>query len=464
MRSTAVKILVLISVLTTLALSLPNTPPALQPYPGTGMFLMLSDIHFDPYTDPAIIEQLGAKPTPECQTPGSPAFSNFGSDTNYPLLKSTLDNVAATARQNHLHYDYVMVTGDFLSHDFAGRYHQCVGGGEEAYGIFASATIGFVESMIAKALPGVPVFAALGNNDSDRGDYVEPSDSFLQSVGHGWSRAWGNLRAGARAEASASFERAGNYAVPHPTVPNHELVIVNSNFWSAHHPQACSESDPDPGGQFQWLEKVLGRVKQARGAATMIMHIPPGIDALRSSAGAPQSFWTDACTQKLMAELTGFPGVVREIYAGHIHRDDFRLFPGPEGKPLCAIHIIPAVSPIYLDNPAVKIGWYDKSNGELTDYATLYLDLANPKPAWATEYIFTRAYGRPRPNLAALTELSREIRAGNPSSGVGKQYANFYGAGISIFLTPDDWSDYSCAQTEISISSFALCKHDASSR
>ena len=123
----------------------------------------------------------------------------------------------------------------------------------------------------------------------------------------------------------------------------------------------------------------------------------------------------------------------------------------------CAIHIVPAVSPVYFNNPAVEIGWYDKSNGELRDYAPLYLDLGNPKPTWATEYIFTQAYGRPRPNLAALEELSREIHEGNPNSGVGKQYANYYGAGVSLFLTPDNWLNYSCAQTEITLSHFAQC-------
>ncbi|MGD1103361.1 MAG: metallophosphoesterase [Terriglobia bacterium] len=457
MRSTAIKILVLTSILTTLALSLPNDHPALQPYPGTGMFLMLSDIHFDPYADPAIMEQLGAKPTEACQTPGSSAFSKFGSDTNYPLLKSTLDHVVATAAENHLHYDYVMVTGDFLAHHFDTRYRQCVGGGDEAYRKFASDTVSFVDGMIAKALPGVPVFAALGNNDSDRGDYVEPTEFFLQSVGRDWSRAWGNIPAAARATALASFGRAGNYALPHPTAPNDDLVILNTTLWAATNTAACSETDPDPGGQFQWLGEVLGRVKRAGGTATLIMHVLPGIDALRSSTGAPQSFWTDHCTQKLIAELSDSRGVVREIYAGHIHRDDFRLFPDREGRPLLPIHVVPAVSPVYINNPAVEIGWYDKSNGELRDYAPLYLDLGNPKPSWATEYIFTRAYGRPRPNLAALEELSRAIHEGNPNSGVGKQYANYYGAGVRWFLTPDNWSNYSCAQTEITLSRFAQC-------
>ncbi|MDR3676973.1 MAG: hypothetical protein P4N24_15900, partial [Acidobacteriota bacterium] len=64
MRSMGAKTLVLIFALATGALSLPNDRPVLQPYPGTGMFLLLSDLHFDPYADPAIMKRLGAKPLP----------------------------------------------------------------------------------------------------------------------------------------------------------------------------------------------------------------------------------------------------------------------------------------------------------------------------------------------------------------------------------------------------------------
>jgi predicted MPP superfamily phosphohydrolase len=461
LRSAAVKTLVLTAVLTTLALGLPSDHPALQPYPGTGMFLMLSDIHFDPYADPAIMEQLGAKLLPGCQTSASGAFSKFGSDTNYPLLKSTLEHVAATARKNHFHYDYVIVTGDFLAHNFDTHYRQCVGGGDAAYGKFASDTISFVDGMIAKALPGVPVFAALGNNDSDRGDYAEPSELFLRSVGEDWSRRWEKTSVAVEEMALASFARAGNYALPHPTAPNDEFVILNTDLWAARNAQACSETDPDPGGQFHWLREVLGRAQNAGGTATLIMHIPPGIDALRSSVGLPRPFWTDSCTQKLIAELTDFRGVVREMYAGHIHRDDFRIFPDREGGPLCAIHIAPSVSPVYFNNPAVEIGWYDKGNGELRDYAALDLDLGNPQPAWTTEYVFTRAYGHP-PNLAGLEYLSRELH--NPHSSAGKQYARDYGAGVDIFLTPSNWINYSCAQTEITVAGFAQCRRPAASQ
>jgi hypothetical protein len=310
----------------------------------------------------------------------------------------------------------------------------------------------------------VPIFAALGNNDSDRGDYAEPSDLFLRSVGGDWSRRWAKPSAGDRKTAWASFESAGYYALLHPTVPNDEFVILNTNLWAARNTQACSETDPDPRGEFQWLTEVLDRVKRAGGTATLIMHIPPGINAVKSSMGAPLPFWTDSCTQKLIAKLTDFRGVVREMYAGHIHRDDFRLFPDREGRPLLPIHIAPSVSPVYFNNPAVEIGWYDKSSGALRDYATLDLDLGNLQPAWTTEYVFTRAYGLPRPDLAALEDLSREIHAGNPTTGVGKQYANYYGAGVGVFLTPDNWTNFSCAQTEIAVAGFAQCRGPAASQ
>lgn len=457
LRSAVVRTLVLISILTTVALGLPNDPP-LRPYPGTGMFLMLSDIHFDPYADPAIMEQLGAKPLAACQAPSSGSFSKFGSDTNYPLLKSTLDHVEATAAQNHIHYDYVIVTGDLLAHSFDGRYHQCVGSDAEAYRKFVSGTVRFVDGMIAKALPGVPIFTALGNNDSDSGDYAEPSKSFLQNVGSDWRRGWGNVPTPAKDAALASFARAGNYAVPHPTVPSNELVILNTDLWTARNKQACSEADSDPGGQFQWLEGVLGQVKRTGGTATLIMHVLPGIDGMKSSTGLPQPFWTDLCTRKLIGTLTDYRGVVREMYAGHIHRDDFRIFPDRDGKPLCAIHIVPAVSPVYMDNPAVEIGWYDKRDGALRDFATVALDLGNPQPSWGLEYVFSRDYGRPRPDLATLEDLSRQIHDGNPQSGVGEKYAQYYGAGVSVFLTPDNWLNYACAQTEITATGFAQCR------
>jgi hypothetical protein len=107
----------------------------------------------------------------------------------------------------------------------------------------------------------------------------------------------------------------------------------------------------------------------------------------------------------------------------------------------------------------VEIGWYDKRTGDLADYAPLYLDLANFKSTWATEYRFSQAYGRPAPNLAALVNLSREIHQGNPESGLGRKYADYYNVGVGLFLTQKNWTNYTCTQTEITLPLFSQCKN-----
>jgi len=433
-------------------------PLPIKPAPGTGMFLMLSDIHFDPYADAESGKELGTKLAEGCAA-GVAASPRFGSDTNRFLLQSTLHQAAAVAAENHFHYDYVIVTGDFLAHGFDARYRKCVAAPSQLYGKFAADTVALVSRLIAQELPGAPVFAALGNNDSDHGDYATPSPAFLEKVGEAWSGGWEILPPTKRTAMRASFAAGGYYVAPDPIVPKHAFVVLNSNYWSAHNARACTPADPDPGGQFQWLHDRLAESKGAGDTATLVMHIPPGINALPSTMGPPKTLWNEACTERFVSVLAEFPGSVRQIYAGHIHRDDFRLLPDPEGNPMVAIHILPAVSPIYLDNPAFEIGWYDKSTGELRDYATQFLDLRNIAPEWATEYVFSRAYGGERPDLASLDRLARTLRAGNPHEGLGKQYAQFYGVGVSMLMSPANWLTYSCSQTEMTVSGFVQCQH-----
>ncbi len=81
-------------------------------------FLWLSDIHFNPMADPALVSELAAAEPSQWEailertTPL--AFSQYGSDTNWWLLKSAMKQLPATLR----HPTLVMVTGDFLAHNF----------------------------------------------------------------------------------------------------------------------------------------------------------------------------------------------------------------------------------------------------------------------------------------------------------------------------------------------------------
>ena len=91
-------------------------PALAQVAPPTGRALLISDIHFDPLADPAIIPHLVAAPVEQWSSifekSRQKSLSAYGADTNYRLLSSTL---AAPAAQ--VTFDYVMFTGDALRYN-----------------------------------------------------------------------------------------------------------------------------------------------------------------------------------------------------------------------------------------------------------------------------------------------------------------------------------------------------------
>src|SRR5262249_18066729 len=163
-------------------------------------------------------------------------------DSNLPLLKSMLEGVKAAAKSNAIHYDYVVLSGDLLAHQFDESYRRCVNGDAAAYTKFTSDTIKFVDGEISRALPGIPVFTALGNNDTDNGDYGRPTPDFLREVGLDWSHSWGVPNGPVRQAAIDSFSRSGFYEAPNPAAPSQEIVVLNSNLWVARNSSACGSS------------------------------------------------------------------------------------------------------------------------------------------------------------------------------------------------------------------------------
>ena len=111
-------------------------------------------------------------------------------DTNYALLAATADAVKSSAT----HYDYAIVTGDFLAHDFPQKYRAVRpdGGG---YQEFAIKTIVFTSRMIQQAFPSVPVYQTLGNNDSVEADYAAPGRPLLEALAKEWKAVAANRNA-----------------------------------------------------------------------------------------------------------------------------------------------------------------------------------------------------------------------------------------------------------------------------
>jgi hypothetical protein len=434
------------------AAQLPFTPGV-----GQGVFLHVSDVHFNPFADPTIVRRLIAAPVEQWAAifrgSKNTAFWVKNQDTTFPLLTSMLAAAKGPA------YDYVLSTGDTLSHDFKDEFLKA-GGTESEYAGFVIKTMRFVDRMLQQGFPGVPLIAALGNNDSTCDDYaLAPNDPMLAPVGRG-------LRAVARnPQALHDYEMGGSYAVPHPKVPRHDIVMLSDVFFSQKYRDACGQTGTDPGSaELAWLEWTLYQAKLAGRTVTLAMHIPPGIDSYSSSRnnGCPvkvTSFWQDAYTRRFLALIGRYKDQVRIAFAGHTHMDDFRVIPDAGGAPVLATRVTPAVTPLFGNNPAFTALLYSRTDASIADYATFYLsNLAKVGPGvapdWKLEYTFKDAYQAPGYDAASLSALAKRIQT---DDAVRASFMRYYAVAGQSSMTPSNWSAYACAQTAITPDAFESC-------
>ncbi len=315
--------------------------------------------------------------------------------------------------------------------------------------------------MLRKSFPGAPLIYAPGNNDAVCGDYkVAPNSTMLAQVGRGLPVVAGNR------QARRDFAIGGFYVVPHPTVPRHDIIVLNSVFWSVKYVRtnaarrAAIRARPNSPG---WNGRSIGK-KSAGRTATLAMHIPPGINAYTSSQQkCPQTgtaFWRDDDTSRFAALVGTYKDVLRASYAGHTHMDDFRVLSDAGGTPLLTTRITPAVSPIFGNNPAFTVLLYDRSDAAVHDYATFYvanLAAAGPKvaPQWKREYTFAQTYGVQSYTPAQIAALAKRI---SQDSAAAKSYMQFYPVDASTPIKQTNLKAFACAQTALTPAAYAACR------
>jgi hypothetical protein len=440
----------------------PDTGPAsFGAGPGEGAYLVLTDIHFDPFADRELVPKLAAAPIedwPGIFEGASARPSPFGRDTNHALLRSALDAAAATG----IAYDFVLIAGDFLAHDFEQKF-EATSGGRAGYDRFVEKTMAFVARAVQERFPALQVIGTFGNNDSLCGDYGVSAKSPLFGFLAG---QWEVLRK--NAAAAADFRAGGSYVLAHPTVPKRRIVVVNDIYWSAKY-RPCDPAGDAAAAMLAWLDRQLVRVAEAGERATLMFHIPPGIDGYSSAYGrggcaaATTPFWESAAERRFAALVARHAGVLEPAIAGHTHMDEFRVMAGADGEALLAVKIFPSVSPIFGNAPAFTVVAYDRGDGGIRDYRIWGLrnlvgpasDPASP-PEWRFEYGFGATYGEPRFDAATAARLAAAIRT---EPAVREIYARFYpglGAGAEP-IKPDNWKTFSCVQTEFRPDGYVGC-------
>lgn len=430
-----------------------------------GVFLIVTDIHFDPFADPSILKKLNAAPVDQWKTIFESSrlkgFSQFGRDTNYPLMMSAIQ----AAQSLETSFDFVFYPGDYLSHNFTNTYQQYISDRQEDLAKFVEKTMLFVGNTINSAFSDAPTLGTFGNNDSICGDYmIYPDSPLLKALKPVWKQ-----QSEAPLGSFRDFTAGGSYSIPHPTVPNHEIISLNNIYWSIKYTDRCNKNANDPGNaQLLWLEQTLSRLKQQGRSATLLMHIPPGINAYSSSANSGTScrsnvrpFWKKQYSNAFLNLTRRFSDVLSDSYSGHTHMDNFRVLSDKPGKPFLFTHITPSVSPVFDNNPAFEVVLYDKKTGEVIDYATYYLKnlqkAGRKEPGkWSLEYSFRKAYGMEAVTPDTLGKLSNLIQS-TPS--IRRKFMNFYAVETIDQSTPleNSWKTYQCVQTNITAKDFANC-------
>jgi sphingomyelin phosphodiesterase acid-like 3 len=453
-----------------------------QPDSRTVPALFISDVHFDPFHDPAKAHQLAAAPVAAWKqilsAPPSPdqqqAFAALqsscharGVDTPYALLRSSLEAM----RSREAGAQFMTVSGDLIAHGFDCRFNALFPASTpEDDQAFVLKTIEFVLAELRASFPGLPVYVALGNHDSGCGDYqLDAGSSFLAQTGKIIAEA---LPPSERQNALNQFEAGGYYSLTMaPPMRGTRLIVVNDVFLSPNYKTCAGNADPTPATvEMTWLEQQLAEARQSGQKVWVMGHIPPGIDPYSTASkfrdvcngGAPVQFLS---SDRMADLLVQYADVVRLGIFAHTHMDEMRLLKPESAEPpqsdprLVAIKIVPSISPVDGNNPSFVVARVNPSSAILDDYEVIAASNQTGVAAkWAKEYDYAQTYHEPEFSSATLSKLIAQFKAdANASTAESQAYIRDYFVGdLSRELSPF-WSQYVCAVQNHTARAFDAC-------
>jgi sphingomyelin phosphodiesterase acid-like 3 len=448
--------------------------------------LLLSDIHLDPFRDPAKFAALRVAPaTGWAAILYGPASSTQtaeflhlqetcgakGIDTPPALLQSSLH----AARKQQPHPVLVTISGDLLVHQFDCRFHTLAPHATDAeYSAFASKTVAFIALQLRETFPQSPIYFALGNNDSGCNDYGEDRDSdFLHAAAANF--AAGVLSPANRSAILHEFPHLGDYTVTLPApIRDTRLIVLHDIFESRRYAKCSGTPSNDASTeQVTWLREQLTAARAAHQHVWVMAHIPPGIDAYstftkhRNVCGgkSPEMFLG---SEALANTLTDFPDVIRLALFGHTHMDEFRAYTTPDGT--IPGKLVPSITPVNGNNPSFTIAAIEPTTATLKDY-TVYSanNQTGIDTTWGEEYRFSTTYHLPNLSGASLEKLTTSFvddKSGTTDASHAYQqffYVGDTGAAKTIKAAMNAaamqivWPAYACAITHADAASFRTC-------
>jgi sphingomyelin phosphodiesterase acid-like 3 len=457
-----------------------HAPHKAPPVRATIPALLISDIHFEPFWDPVNVPQLvtapvsewrailAAVPSPDQQQRFAVLQQNCharGVDTSFALFDSSLKAMRSHAADAK----FVIVSGDLLSHAFQCKYNILFPQSTPAdYRAFAEKTLDYVMEELYGAFPNTPVYVALGNNDSDCGDYrLDAQSEYLTVTG---SEVTKNFLTTERQTAQESFGYGGYYSVSLPTpIENARLLVLNDIFMSSNYLTCAGKADPTAANaQLIWLRQQLTEARANKQKIWVMGHIPPGIDLYATarrmadvcSGQSPTMF---LASEKMANVIAEFGDVVELAIFAHTHMDELRLLkedsqsPAP-GKSV-AVKMVPSISPINGNHPSFTVAQIDPSSAALVDYKVFAAsNLTGVGAVWKEEYDFARSYHEAEFTASSVSQLIAGFAA-DPSAKTqaSQNYIEDFSVGYASPLLSLAWPQYVCTLTNHTRQAFKAC-------
>lgn len=364
---------------------------------STSEALIFSDVHFTPFEDPTIVTQLVENDANKWNAIfAASALQNtlptFGHESNWALLESTLADMRRTSPSP----DFIIYTGDFLMHRFNTTY-KTLTRDESAEGLqrFVDKTLTYIASRFTQYYPDTPIYFCLGNNDTSEDDYqITPNGQFLANSAVIFSNAFLKTTVNKNLFV-ATYPAGGHYQV----IVNGTMMRIFSLNAVYLSPNAAISAAAT--AQLDWLETALADAARTGDKVWVIMHIPTGVDVfatLRANPNPPLlpnviPLIREEYLSRLRSILATNRNNVSAVFAGHVHRDDFRLImsPDPVETPAVPVLVMPAISPVYGNQPGYKVLSYHHQDYLVADYQARYLDFGDR--IWKTGHVFQQAYG-----------------------------------------------------------------------
>ena len=421
-----------------------------------------SDVHFDPFYDPAIFNDLVSSPVEKWAEifKGSSVTepASWGNDSNYPLFGQALTALQPEAS----HASVAIFPGDILAHDFGDKFFRLYGKEDDAaLRAFVFKTVKFFTLQVREHLGNVPVVFTNGNNDGYGEDYkIVPGSQYFSDTAEVF---YNDFLLGAADHASyLETYKAGGYFSMEIPGSNVTVVSLNTVFFS---PKAATGIDSAISTELDWLEKTLSSARERGAKVWIVMHIPPGTDIYSTVSKYMDGNGrvSDAVTlwkqdiQKRYLEIIGNNADILEIgYAGHTHMDEFRLSLKTADAPRGSLVIIPSISPRSTNNPAFKVITNLSADWTPRDYREVLYRLGSTNAVFKNYYTFSSVYDLRNSLDESLSQLYPLL---NTDVAKRQAYIDAYYSGhdSSRAITDTKWRAYWCGAGNMAKEEFKEC-------